>query len=166
MITIIQFYPSPSRRRCSPLGPGGLFFVFSALEHQAEQAFSALRPEIPDKYVFLHIRRGAILKEVDKEVRLHEDLLIHSVNVVVGMVVSHEIADAVNDLLRPGKRREHRPCLSRTFHLLIFSGIPSIFLFCLVNSDIMNDRCGLQDLLGVWIEVLQVRPTVWQTMHL
>ena len=54
----------------------------------------------------------------------------------------------------------------RTFHLLIFSGIPSIFLFCLVNSDIMNDRCGLQDLLGVWIEVLRETDQSRKLMHL
>ena len=134
------------------MGPGGLFFVFSALEHQAEQAFSALRPEIPDKYVFLHIRRGAVLKEVDKEVRLHEDLVIHSVNVFIGVMMTDQIADPVNLILFKPDLFQNRLCFGRSVLLLQFSIALSAQDLCPVNSDIMNISGSLEDQLRLLIE--------------
>ena len=69
------------------------------------------------------------------------------------MVMTYQIADTVNDLLGPGKSGKHGPRLARSLQLLIFSGIPSILLFRLVNSDIMNDGCRLEDFLSIRIEL-------------
>ena len=71
----------------------------SALKHQTEQTFSAFRSEYSLKYTLLGVRCGSILEEIDEEIRLHKDLVIHSIDIIVCVVMSYQIADTVDDLL-------------------------------------------------------------------
>ena len=93
--------------------------------------------------------------------------MIHAVNRLIGVVVSHQPADAV-DLVR-GKSAvflQQGACYRRALHLLIVTGIRMIFFHGQGDADVVEQGGGFQRFQHVFLQGLATGDDAAQIVNL
>ena len=99
------------------------------------------------------LQRGAIgglrvraLIGVDKEVGLHQNLMVVAVDGGVGVVMAHEPRHALDKGLVPAKLGQHPAHQRGAFLLLKRAGAGAVFFQTEPDGDVVDDGRGLEDL--------------------
>ena len=104
--------------------------------------------------------------EVDQEVRLHQDLIVHTLDIVIGMMVGHQVADAVHVGLGQLELRQQVPGVGRALLLLQGAGAPAILGLAGADGDVVDQGGALQHQLGVGVQPLSPADELGKPVHL
>lgn len=78
-------------------------------------------------------------KEVDQKIRLHQNLIIETVDAGISMMMTELKADALYHVFFKSQLGEHLLCQGRTFFFLQFSVSVSVFFQTQPDADIVHN---------------------------
>lgn len=81
-----------------------------------------------------------LFKQVHKKIGLNQNLIIHANDVVIGVVMANKITHLVDEVVFITQPNQQFLRDSRAFLLLEFSGAVMIFVFTVMDSDVMGKR--------------------------
>ena len=96
----------------------------------------------------------AHLVEVHQKVGLHQNLIVQTVHVGIGVVVGDEIAHPVDDGRIEAQPGQHLAGGGGALLLLGLAVVIAVFEFRVLDADVVGQRRGLQSELGGVIQAL------------